>query len=241
MIRPVLILKNEPRENPGLIELLLKKHSLDYQIVELDNKTIIESIKDYSALIVLGGPESANNTSPKMINELSLIRKAFQSHIPYLGVCLGFQALVKAMGGNVVKCRLQETGFRDPENRFFKVKLTDKGRKDRLFDQLPDDLTVFQLHGETVQITPQMDLLATGDFCKNQIIKIGENAYGIQSHFELTDELLELWIKEDADLKKLNAEQLLSDFDTLKEVYQKTGLQLFYNFLTITGLINTNS
>ncbi|MBP1665706.1 MAG: glutamine amidotransferase class-I [Bacteroidetes bacterium] len=86
-----------------------------------------------------------------------------------------------------------------------------------------------------------MDLLATGDFCKNQIIKIGENAYGIQSHFELTDELLELWIKEDADLKKLNAEQLLSDFDTLKEVYQKTGLQLFYNFLPITGLINTNS
>ncbi|MBP1665707.1 MAG: hypothetical protein H6Q23_567 [Bacteroidetes bacterium] len=54
MIRPVLILKNEPRENPGLIEFLLKKHSLDYQIVELDNKTIIESIKDYSALIVLG-------------------------------------------------------------------------------------------------------------------------------------------------------------------------------------------
>lgn len=241
MIKPVLILKNEPRENPGLIELLLKKHSLEYQIVDLDNNTIIESVEDCSALIVLGGPESANDTTPKMINELSLIRKAVQSHIPFLGVCLGLQALVKAMGGSVVKCPVQETGFRDPDNNFYKVRLTENERKDRLFDQLPDDLTVFQLHGETVQLTPQMSLLAAGDFCKNQIVKIGDYAYGIQSHFELTDELLESWMKEDADLRKLNAHELLSDFDTVRQDYRKTGLQLFNNFLTIAGLINANS
>ncbi|MGZ5192039.1 MAG: type 1 glutamine amidotransferase, partial [Flavisolibacter sp.] len=209
--------------------------------IDFDNSTLIDSIENYKALIVLGGPDSANDLTPKMQNELTLIRKAIQSQIPYLGICLGFQALVKAMGGTVEKCQTNEIGFRDPKNKFFKAKLTSKGRKDKLFKNLSDNLTVFQLHGETVQLTPQMTLLATGDFCKNQIVKIGETAYGIQSHFELTNDLLESWIIEDSDLQKFNAEQLRSDFKTINSDYQNTGRQLFYNFLTITGLINTTN
>jgi len=109
-------------------------------------------------------------------------------------------------------------------------------KKIRLED-LPDLLTVFQLHGETVQITPQMKLLATGNYCQNQIIKFAHNVYGIQSHFELTNELLESWIKEDNDLQELDADQLLSDFRTIESEYQKTGRQLFTNFLILSGLV----
>jgi len=241
MTRPILILRNVPRENPGLIEIILKEHNLHYQIIDFDNSTVIDSIEDYSALIVLGGPDSANDLTPKMQNELTLIRKAIQSQIPYLGICLGLQTLVKAMGGTVEKCQTNEIGFSDPKNKFFKVKITSKGRKDKLFKNLSDNLTVFQLHGETVKLTRQMTLLATGDFCKNQIVKIGLTAYGIQSHFELTNDLLESWIIEDSDLQKLQADQLRSDFKTIKSDYQNTGRQLFYNFLTITGLINTTN
>jgi GMP synthase (glutamine-hydrolysing) len=241
MTKPILILKNVPRENPGLIEILLKEHSVKYQIVDFDNSTVIETIENYSALIVLGGPDSANDLTPKMQSELLLIRKALQSHIPYLGICLGLQTLVKAMGGNVVKCQINEIGFRDPANNFFKVKLTTKGRTDKLFNNVFENPTVFQLHGETVQLTPQMTLLAKGDFCKNQIVKIGKTAYGIQSHFELTDDLLESWIIEDPDLQKLRPEQLRYDFEKIKTEYQNTGWQIFSNFLTIAGLINTTN
>ncbi len=240
MTKPILILRNIPRENPGLIEILLKEYSVKYQIVDFDNSTEIV-IENYGALIVLGGPYSANDLSPKMQNELLLIRNALQAHIPFLGVCLGLQTLVKAMGGNVVKCQINEIGFRDPANNFFKVILTSEGRRDKLFNNLSDNLTVFQLHGETVQLTPQMILLATGDFCKNQIIKIGKNAYGIQSHFELTNDLLESWIIEDTDLQKLQAEQLRSDFEKIRTEYQNTGRQIFYNFLIIAGLINSTN
>jgi len=236
MAKPILILKNIPRENPGLIEVLLNEHNLKYQIVDFDNSTIIESVGNYSALIVLGGPDSANDLTPKMQNELILINKAIHLRIPYLGICLGLQTLVRAMGGNVIKCQKSETGFRNPDNEFYKVKLTSAGRTDVLFNNLPDNLTVFQLHGETVQLTPQMTLLATGDFCRNQIIKTGDNAYGIQSHFELTNELLETWIMEDPDLQKLNADQLRSDFVSIKNDYQETGRHLFENFLIICGL-----
>ncbi|HBE39778.1 MAG TPA: hypothetical protein DDW27_00965 [Bacteroidales bacterium] len=131
------------------------------------------------------------------------MRKALQAHIPYLGICLGLQTLVKAMGATIQKCHTNETGFRDPENKYFKVKLTSEGRKDRLFKNLPDYLTVFQLHDETVELSPQMILLATGEFCKNQIVKTGKTTYGIQSHFELTNDLLESWITEDSDLRNI--------------------------------------
>ena len=238
MNKPILILRNVPRESPGLIEILLKEHCLKYQIVDFNNSTVIESIENYSALVVLGGPESANDLTPKMQNELSLIREAIQAQIPYFGICLGLQTLVKAMGGIVVKCQTNEIGFKDSKNNFFKIKLTSNGRTDNLFNNMHDTLTVFQLHGETVQLTPQMTLLATGDFCQNQIIKIGETAYGIQSHFELTNDLLESWIIEDIDLQKFQAEQLRSDFETIKSDYQKTGRQIFFNFLTVAGLIN---
>jgi GMP synthase (glutamine-hydrolysing) len=241
MAKPILIIRNVPRENPGLIEILLKEYSLNYQIVDFNNSTVIESIENYSALIVLGGPDSANDLTLKMQNELLVIRNALRLNIPYLGICLGLQTLIKAMGGDVVRCQTKETGFRDPDNKFFKVKLTSKGRSDKLFNNLPDNLTVFQLHGETVQLTPQMTLLATGDFCKNQIVKIGNTAYGIQSHFELTSDLLESWIIEDTDLQKVQSGQMRSDFENIKTEYQNTGRQLFYNFLTIIGLINTSN
>jgi len=241
MTKPILILRNVPRENPGIIEILLKEHSLEYQIVDFNNSTVIESVENFSALIVLGGPESANDLTPKMQNELLFIRNAIQSHIPYLGICLGLQTLVKSMRGTVVKCQTNEIGFRDPKNNFSKVILTSKGRTDKLFYNLSDSLTVFQLHGETVQLTPRMTLLATGDFCQNQIIKLGETAYGIQSHFELTNDLLESWINEDLDLQKLHPEQLRTDFEKIKTEYQNIGQQLFCNLLTMMGLINTTN
>jgi len=237
MKQEILIIRNTPRENPGIITDVLKEYNIKFQIIDFDHTTSIFSIENHLALIVLGGPESANDMSQKMLCELDLIRKAVKSNRPYLGICLGLQTLVKAMGGNVIKCHTKEVGFRDPDNQFFKINLTPEGRNDKLFYNLPDELMVFQLHGETVIITPQVKLLATGNYCQHQIIRFGKNAYGIQSHFELTEELLESWIKEDNDLQELDAEQLRSDFRSIESEYQKTGRQLFLNFLILSGLV----
>jgi GMP synthase (glutamine-hydrolysing) len=236
MKNEILILRNIPRENPGIIENVLVENDLAYRVVDYD-AAFSEPVEKFTGLIVLGGPESANDLSPKMVGELALIRKAVQSGLPCLGICLGLQTLVKALGGNVVKSKIKEVGFRDQDDQFFNVKLTREGRKDKLFDDLPDILPVFQLHGETVQITTGMELLATGDHCRNQIVKFGKWAYGIQSHFELTRSMLESWISADSDLRALDAEQLRSDFMAIEAGYNKTGRKLFTNFLTLSGII----
>lgn len=237
MSYPVLVIRNVPRENPGLIITVLDEHSVGYRITDAIGLTDKQNIKDFSALIVLGGPDSANDTTPVMINEINFIRNAIQSGIPYLGICLGLQVMVKALGGTVEKCRTNEIGFRDPLNNYFSITLTQEGRKDKLFNDLPDKLTVFQLHGETVNVTRDMKVLATGDFCINQVVKAGEKAYGIQSHFELTDSLLETWAVEDDDLCKLDAVKLRDDYNAIKQDYILTGRTLFQNFLKIAGLI----
>jgi GMP synthase (glutamine-hydrolysing) len=238
MGKDILILKNISREGPGLIEDVLREHNLQYDIIETDQITHIKSIEKLGALIVLGGPDSANDTDLKMQNELDLIHKVISAKIPYLGICLGLQTLVKAMGGQVVKCETKETGFRNQYDKYYKIELTPQGRNDALFKNLPDSFTVFQLHGETVQLSSRMILLAYGDTCKNQIVRIGDNAYGIQCHFELKEDMLDLWIKQDQDLQQLDKYQIKSDFKALNDDYLKTGRQLIKNFLSIAGFYN---
>jgi GMP synthase (glutamine-hydrolysing) len=237
MAKEILVIRNTPRENPGILESLMIEHKLNYNIIDFDESSVIKPVEDYAALIVLGGPESANDKTPKMIRELATIRKAVDLGLPYIGICLGLQIFVKSLNGTVSKCKTPEVGFRDPSGKIFKIRLTAEGRKDKLFNNLPDEFKVFQLHGETVELTPEMTLLATGDYCRNQIVKYGEKAYGIQSHFELTDELLGSWLTEDDDLKKHDSKKIIADFEIIKAEYQKTGRCLFENFLSIARLI----
>jgi len=232
----VLIIKNIPREDPGLLEIVLKEHSILFDKIEPAFTEQITNIDKYRAVIVLGGPASANDTDKRMLFELTLIRNVVESGIPYLGICLGLQTLVKANGGEVLKCQVPEIGFRDHSGHQFSIDLTTEGRNDRLFQNLPDTLNVFQLHGETVIPTNKMKLLGTGRSCKNQIVKIGPVAYGIQCHFEITPELLEIWMNEDDDLCKYDKKMLRDDLKKLGDQYCQTGRRLFSNFLSIAGL-----
>jgi GMP synthase (glutamine-hydrolysing) len=233
--KEILFLKNVSRENPGLLEDIIKELGINYSVVDLSQNESIRSIDNYGAVVVLGGPDSANDKTPKMEKELELIRNILDAKIPYLGICLGLQTLVKATGGEVVKSETKEIGFRDQNGNNFKVEVTESGREDILFHGLGNSLTVFQLHGETVVLTEDMKLLATGKFCMNQIVKAGPTSYGIQCHFELTRELLEIWMNEDHDLKELDRDQLISDFEKIRVNYSQTGRQLFLNFLKIAG------
>lgn len=234
--RSVLIVQNITREGPGIISSLLKQNAIMQKTVNLDAGDQFPSPKDFGAVVVMGGPDSANDTTPKMLMELYRIRETIDSKIPYLGICLGMQTLVKAAGGNVTKADVREIGFIAPDVNPFKVKLTEKGKQDPLFKGLGDEFNVFHLHGETVQRPDNVELLAKGDFVENQIVKVGNNAYGIQSHFELTDEMLEDWIAQDDDLKTLDADDLRKYFAKVKDEYTRTAWALFTNFLKIANL-----
>ena len=235
MEKEILIVKNITEEGPGLLEVLLNDLGIAYHVADLHQGHRFPSVENYAAIVVLGGPDSANDVNEKMENELSCIREAIFRNIPYLGICLGLQTLVKAAGGQVLKSLMKEGGFTGPDGNRFSVELTEKGKQDPLFKGLEHSFNVFHLHGETVELTMDCTLLAVGKFCRNQIVRVGTHAYGIQCHFELTPEMFEIWINEDPDLLKLDKEVLRSDFETIKTNYTRVGRQLFQNFLKIAG------
>ena len=233
--KEILIIQNIAREGSGLLGEIIAESGIRNRVIDLSLGEKLPPAEGFAAVIVLGGPDSANDASPKMINELNFIKEILSAKIPYLGICLGLQTLVKAAGGEVVKSPVKEIGFRDESGHLFRISLTEDGRKDTLFNGIGDLFTVFHLHGETVVLTKEMKLMATGNACLNQIVKIGSSAYGIQCHFELTSAMLERWINEDPDLKLADRNELQNDFQTMREQYLQTGNTLFRNFLGICG------
>jgi GMP synthase-like glutamine amidotransferase len=238
----VLIVQNITREGPGLLERLLHEVAVGYDIADLAKGDSFPDPTSYAALVVLGGPDSANDITPKMQDELTQVKRAFDAGVPYLGICLGLQIAVKVMGGQVVKSPIKEVGLSTPDGIPYSVSLTNLaltalGKKDPLFVGLRNHFRVFQLHGETVELTKNMQLLAIGQDCPNQIVKFRRNAYGIQSHFELTQEMLAEWLKADPDLTPLDEQKVMAEFEAIEEIYTVTGLSLLRNFLHIAGVI----
>jgi GMP synthase-like glutamine amidotransferase len=234
MKKSVLLLKNVAREGPGLVEQVLSECGLEFKIVEFLPPFSLPPVENFGAIFVFGGPESANDQSGKMLRELEIIQESLQKDLPFLGICLGMQVLVKAAGGQVLKSPLKEVGFRDPDGNFFEIVVT---KRDALFAGLSERLPVFQLHGETVELGQNIELLAEGKFCKNQIVKVGARAYGIQCHFELTQSMMEEWMVKDPDLCKISASALRADYAQQRDSYERTGRQLIRNFLQTAGYL----
>ncbi len=242
--KPVLIIQNIPREGPGILGQVLDSRGIKSRIVHLNSGDLlprleIPRLENFGAIIILGGPDSANDDTPKMGVELGAARRCLNENIPYLGICLGMQILVEAAGGEVVQNSFREIGLTDPEGTPYKVTLTEAGRQDPLFDGLNDDeLPIFHLHGETVVPPHDVTLMAKGNLVPNQIVRVGKNAYGIQDHLELTDEMLEDWLYDDPWLAQQDTDKIKAQFDLIKAQYTQTALTLFTNFLRVAQLID---
>lgn len=228
--KKVLLVQNIARESGGLVEDVLKEKNIQFNIANLDQGDEFPAPINYSAIFVFGGPDSANDKTPKMQNEIKRIKEAIDAKIPYFGVCLGMQTLVKSIGGEVYKNPIKEIGWRDPKGDYFEINLTNEGMKDSIFKGIKSPLKMFQLHGEAVNLRDGMTLLAEGEYCKNQVLKVGDNAYGFQCHLELNKPMFERWIKEDADLKNLDINKLRGDYNKLKSEYERNGRTIINNF-----------
>ena len=227
----VLIVKNVSEECPGLLEGVLKERDIPFDVVDLHKGNVFPNPLKYLALFVFGGPDSANDLTPKIQNELRKIREALNAGVPYFGICLGMQLLVKAAGGEVYRNPVKEVGWKDPEGEYFCIDFTPGGQSDPIFRGLSSPLKIFQLHGETVRLTKKISLLATGKHCKNQVVRVSDNAYGIQGHPELTPVMFEAWLTEDEDLKKADPAFLTNDYQPIRMEYEKIGKTIFNNFL----------
>lgn len=228
----VLIVKNVTREGPGLIGEFLEEEKMGFDVMDLDRGEVWPDLEKYRILIVLGGPDSANDSTAKIVTELEKIRSWVLSGKPYLGICLGLQLLVKALGGRVERNPVKEIGFFDGDGKNYTVQVTPEGLSDGLFEGVAREFPVFQLHGETVRFEDaSMTLLGEGKHCRNQVVRAGKAAYGFQCHFEVTEALLEVWSREDPDLSGISREALTGELGRQGQRQRETAALIFQNFL----------
>jgi GMP synthase-like glutamine amidotransferase len=186
----LLVFQHIAIEHPGIFRDFLAADGIAWDAVELDAGEPIPPLAGYDALWAMGGPMDAwqEDEHPWLIAEKRAIREAVaERRMPYLGVCLGHQLLGAALGGRVGPMAKAEVGILD-------VELTAAGRQDPLFAGLASRFKALQWHGaEVADLPPAATVLAGSPACAVQAIRIGESAYGVQYHVELTDRTVTEW------------------------------------------------
>jgi GMP synthase (glutamine-hydrolysing) len=185
----ILILQHAGWEVPGAYGDMLAERNLRSHVVRPDLGQDLPDVRDFSAVIAMGGPMSVNDDRdlPWLTAEKQLVRSVMTADLPYFGTCLGAQLLAAALGA----CVYREG---QPEYGIHPVTIAPEAARDPVFAGLPDQVNVFQWHGETFDLPADALRLAGSADYPNQAFRIGRLAYGLQFHLEVTPHLLGTWL-----------------------------------------------
>ena len=221
------IIQNDPEVPPGNI---IDHVTIPYVVHHPYRDGILPELEQIRALIVLGGAMGAHDDvrHPFLGDVKHLIRLVVAARIPYLGICLGGQLLAAALGAKVVSMRWEELGS-------LNVSQTAEGKADRLFNGITENFTTFQWHHDSFDIPEGGVLLASSAACPHQAFRVGETAWGLQFHPEVTEEIIRVWCAWDSSTLE-RTEELVAAFSRNEENYRATARRLLQNFLRSAGM-----
>jgi GMP synthase (glutamine-hydrolysing) len=186
---PWLLLQHEAFEGPGAIADAISDSGADLTILRMDRDDAVpppEAMSDVAGLVVMGGPMSVHDDFAWLADERALLRRAVEFGLPVLGVCLGAQQLAAALGASVTQGPAPEYGVGE-------VHLTTEAIGDPVFGPAPTPLPCVHWHGETFDLPEGAVLLAGNAAYENQAFRVGDRAYGLQFHVEVTGSLVAHW------------------------------------------------
>jgi GMP synthase (glutamine-hydrolysing) len=231
----VLVLQHIACEPPGAFEDVLTAAGADIHRVELDEGEPLPSWQNYVAIVAMGGPMSVNDDAelPWLTAEKQAIADAVKAGVPYWGSCLGVQLLAASLGARVYSGTQPEVGV-------LPVALTDDGRSDPVFAGLPPGFPTLQWHGDTFDLPDGATLLASSSAYPNQAFRVGQTAYGVQFHVEVTDQMAREWAQvpayaEYADrvLGAGGIDRLMAEFDAARDRMLDVGRRIFERWVEI--------
>jgi GMP synthase-like glutamine amidotransferase len=175
-----MFIQNSPLEGPGVLSGLFRQDGLDHTVIAADGKI---PRRAEGPVVILGGPQGANDDSTRLRDQENLIRWCHSRDIPVLGICLGSQLAAKALGGSVHHGLHPEVGFYDDVT---------PDTSHPLFNGAPDPYTVFHWHQDTFRLPPGARRLASSPAYENQAFAHG-SVVGLQFHLEIDAPTARTW------------------------------------------------
>jgi GMP synthase (glutamine-hydrolysing) len=140
--RPVLVV-DFGAQYAQLIARRVREANVYSEIVPHTMSVSAMLARDPAAIVLSGGPSSVyEDGAPQLDPAL------FETGVPVLGICYGFQAMAKVLGGEVAKTGLREYGGT-------KVLVgPQQDDESTLLHGTPDEQSVWMSHGDSVQAAP---------------------------------------------------------------------------------------
>ena len=236
----LLVFQHIDLEHPGIFRDFLAEDGIEWDAVELDEGEAIPDLGAYDGLWVMGGPmdvwEEAEH--PWFVAEKAAIHEAVRDRgLPFFGLCLGHQLLADALGGTVGKAATPEIGV-------LEVELTPDGQASPFYEGLAESGKCLQWHGAEVTRPPEgARVLAASPACRVQAMSIGEQAFSLQYHVEITETTVSDWAAVPAYKKALEDNlgadalaQFHADTEAHMADFNRDARQLYNNFMATTGL-----
>ncbi|MFC4170749.1 glutamine amidotransferase [Microvirga sp. GCM10011540] len=186
---PVLVVLHQEHSTPGRVGRLLQErgHPLDIRRPRFGDP-LPETLADHAGAMIFGGPMSANDPDDFIKAEIDWIRVPLKEKKPFLGLCLGAQMLARHLGAGV---------WAHPDGRaeigYYPLLPTPAGQAFGESLGAPWPTHVYHWHREGFDCPTGADTLATGDDFPTQAIRVGDAAFGLQFHPEVTHAMMCRW------------------------------------------------
>ena len=172
----LLVVQNDPDKSLGRLAGGLESAGARLDVRSPGSE--LPDVREYNGLIVLPGLANPIDDTVEIHRARDAIEVALEAGLPILGLCLGGQLLVQALGGSVHRCQ-PELGFGD-------VEALPAAADDPLLAGAPDRFPIFHAHTFAFSPPPAAEVLLTNDVCV-QACRHGE-AWAFQCHPEIADD-----------------------------------------------------
>jgi GMP synthase (glutamine-hydrolysing) len=187
---------------------------------------------DWDAVVTLGGAVNADEDVDHrwIAAERAFLASLVERRVPLLAVCLGAQLLAQATGGSVTRMPQSEIGW-------YETAVAAEAADDPLIGPLAPSFEALGWHHYSFELPPGATELARSAACA-QAYRVGEIAWGVQFHPEVTIADFEKWVDgyrrgEDTGGAALDPDSLLAATRARIDAWNALGRELCSRFIDV--------
>jgi len=223
----VLAIVHEEDAGPGVFADAIRAHGAELHswMIPRDGPPSLDP-RDYDAVMTFGGAMNPDEEGahPWLAEEKALLADLLDREVPLLGVCLGAELVAEAAGAPARRMEESEIGWYEVETAF---------TADPVVGALAAQFDALEWHSYETRLPPGAVALAWSERCL-QAFRVGDRAWGVQFHAEVTLADFESWLATSAD-SPADGDELLAVTRARIAGWNELGRDLCGRFLDLVA------